>query len=335
MALVGHRVRLVDPSTRADLNGMYAFVLSYLDSKELYGVQIETRRPKQQGQPTFYESSVDYVLLDLANLVDAGSREEVRATFKARQEALEIGVCANLRDTVHTGQGTQTAKAPYDALPELQAQLAEAEALIDLLPFVDDGVIDPQCQQIADMRRTHGIPIPSVIPSDMRLKGFGLHRQALVTLAEALEELERYDEAQPLYTELVALAVSEEKELFGDPNQTGAAYNNSAECWKLQGLFAEAVETCRAGIAGIKAAISTGLCSRDLKTSLRLLESNLLITQARHEREAQYMYLARMDDKEMATQPRLLSKSQASKVLFFKMYGGGSPAPPSTPQSPF
>ena len=89
-------------------------------------------------------------------------------------------------------------------------------------------------------------------PSGLRLRAFGQLKCSLLTLAEKLEELGRFADAQPMYAELTAMAIEEEAELFGDPSQVSTSHNNEALCFKRQGLFAEAIECYRAGVAVVE-----------------------------------------------------------------------------------
>ena len=283
-------MKLTDLASRADLNGKFGFATAFVEAKGRYAVQLETRRPQQKGQPASLATTGESILLKPTNLVDMGSRESVQADVKRRQAALDARVNSQTRESVHISEDVRRAQAKHgkpfggnerplmaaaDALPELRAQLAEAEAIADLLPHVDDGVPMQEMVLVALKRKMIGMS--SCDPaSTMRIKAFGLLKRSIITLAEALEELNRYAEAQPLYMELVELAQAEYADLFGDPSQVGTAFNNCALCWKRQGLFVDAVETYRKGIALMKKAmkdptVNLPLCAACLDN----LEANL------------------------------------------------------------
>ena len=57
-ALLHHRVRIEGLTGRADLNGCHRFTRSFVADKGRYAVHLETRRPRQRGQPPATASDV-------------------------------------------------------------------------------------------------------------------------------------------------------------------------------------------------------------------------------------------------------------------------------------
>ena len=97
----------------------------------------------------------------------------------------------------------------WEEMPKVEQQVAEAKALVSLLPSVDDNEAEEQYQRVSVARMMQGFPYVEA-PSWMRVKTFGTYKRVLCIKAEALEELQRYAEAQPIYEELCAFAVAEE-----------------------------------------------------------------------------------------------------------------------------
>ena len=272
-ALLNHRVRIEGLTGRADLNGRHGLARTFVADKGRYAVQVETRRPRQRGQPPATASEPEHVLLKPANLVSIGHVSAVRADFRARQAALEALI------KPASGVELQIGGRGVD-LEELRSRVDKARELIDLLPLVDDGVPLAEYDAVAFHRRVLGLS--SDPPSGLRLRAFGQLKCSLLTLAEKLEELERFADAQPMYAELTAMAIEEEAELFGDPSQVSTSHNNEALCFKRQGLFAEAIECYRAGVAVVEAGLASGLGNKKLlENSLGCLKRNMEAAQAR------------------------------------------------------
>ena len=57
-ALLNHRVRIEGLTGRADLNGRHGLARTFVADKGRYAVQVETRRPRQRGQPPATASSL-------------------------------------------------------------------------------------------------------------------------------------------------------------------------------------------------------------------------------------------------------------------------------------
>ncbi len=247
--LCGHRVRLSGLVGRADLNDKCGWATRFIPDKQRYVVQVDTPWPAQLGQSAETATEGERVLLKPANLIDLGELADVQVDASNRIHALLDRVDYNLQGGVSgMPENTRPDHETEGVLPELRAALAEAEALTSLLPMVDAGNVGVQIVARVYNRRLVCPSSGDQVPSEMRLDAFRALKHARTALAEAFEVLERFEEAQPLYIDLVHQAIAAEKDLLECPGEVPKMRNNCGLCWKRRGMYAEAIGEYKAGV---------------------------------------------------------------------------------------
>jgi tetratricopeptide (TPR) repeat protein len=137
-------------------------------------------------------------------------------------------------------------KASSQSLERLREDIQEAETCLELLAEFDNSQVAPIYQMLAENRRMDGLPCAP--PSEMKVEAWNMLKIARLTLAEALEAKESYEEALPLYHLLVEQNTRMRLEVWEDASQLYPLINNLGLCYKRCGKYDEALDWYRKGL---------------------------------------------------------------------------------------
>ena len=218
---MGKRVIISGLGSRPALNGRVGLALQYVADKDRLAVRIDG----------------EHILLKVANLGDAVS------PYIARQGALRTRLSAARSSVDDSDNLDETSDATREAREE---DLKEAEALMAMLPDVDDNVPSAKVTKMAVYRASLGLSFKTF--SDIKLCAEMQLRDARVNLAEYLEKNDQFADAQPLHDSNAASMKIAMNEVFYDCVEVAKALNNAGLCRKHRGHFDEALALYREAI---------------------------------------------------------------------------------------